>query len=144
MSTSTPDQPEKSGRTIADILLPPDAIPVMAPQTLFKEALEMMSASKLGLACVVDEDGRLIGLFTDGDLRRLLLKSQKPLSALFADDIIDHARTQFTSIDRGTAIDEALNLLQQREIFDLPVLDEDGRLEGLIHLHPALRALLAE
>ncbi|MBT4718552.1 MAG: CBS domain-containing protein, partial [Rhodospirillaceae bacterium] len=76
MSTSTT-------RTIADILLPPEAIPVVPPRTLVKEALEKMSASKLGLACIVDDDGCLIGLFTDGDLRRLLLRSQKPLSALF-------------------------------------------------------------
>ena len=138
MSTST------TSRTIADILLPPEAIPVMPPRTLVKEALERMSASKLGLACIVDADGRLIGLFTDGDLRRLLLRSQKPLSALFADDIIDHARREFTSVGPGTSIADALNLLQEREIFDLPVLGEDGRLEGLIHLHPALRALLGE
>ena len=131
-------------RTIAEILLPPEAIPAMPPSTMVKEALEKMSASKLGLACVVDDDGRLIGLFTDGDLRRLLLRSQKPLSALFADDIIDHARREFTSVRADTSIDDALNLLQEREIFDLPVLDDEGHLQGLIHLHPALRALLGE
>jgi arabinose-5-phosphate isomerase len=138
VSTSTTD------RTIADILLPPESIPMMPGRTLVKEALEQMSASKLGLACIVDGNGRLIGLFTDGDLRRLLLRSQKPLSALFADDIIDHARREFTSVRADTSIDDALNLLQEREIFDLPVLDEAGRLQGLIHLHPALRALLGE
>ena len=136
MSTQT------ANRTIDDILLLPEAIPAMLPTTLMKEALEMMTAGRLGLACVVDGDGRLIGLFTDGDLRRLLLRSQKPLSALFADDIIDHARTEFMSVDRRTGIAEALSLLQEREIFDLPVLAPDGKLEGVIHLHPALRALL--
>ena len=138
MSTS------KAERTIEDILLAPEAIPVMPPKTLMKEALEMMTASRLGLACVVDGDGRLVGLFTDGDLRRLLLRSQKPLSALFSDDIIDHARTNFTSVDRNTCVEDALFLLQEREIFDLPVLDADGKLEGVIHLHPALKALLDE
>ena len=132
----------RANRTIEDILLKPDAIPVMPPKTMVKEALEMMTAGRLGLACVVEGKGCLVGLFTDGDLRRLLLRSQKPLSALFADDIIDHARTEFTSVDRHTSISEALSLLQQREIFDLPVLDSDGKLEGVIHLHPALRALL--
>ena len=131
-----------ANRTIEDILLPPDAIPAMPPWTLMKEALEMMTAGRLGLACVVDAEGRLIGLFTDGDLRRLLLQSQKPLSALFADDIIDHARTEFMSVDQHTGIAAALSLLQEREIFDLPVLSPDGKLEGVIHLHPALRALL--
>ncbi|NQV57197.1 MAG: CBS domain-containing protein, partial [Rhodospirillales bacterium] len=83
-------------------------------------------------------------LFTDGDLRRLVLKNQKPLSALFADDIVDHARREFTTIPSDTSIEDALDLLQQREVFDLPVLDGGGRLEGVIHLHPALRALLDE
>lgn len=138
MSTST------NKRSVRDILLAPEKIPVMAPSTLLKEALEMMTAARLGIACITDEDGKLIGLFTDGDLRRLLLRSQKPLSALFADDIIVHARGQFTTIDADTSITEAIHLLEEREIWDLPVVDADGRLEGLIHLHPALHALLDE
>ena len=138
LSTST------NNRTIRDILLSPADIPAMTGRTLVKEALELMSAKRLGLACVVDDDGKLIGLFTDGDLRRLLLKSQKPISALFADAIITHARTEFTSVTRNMGIEEALKLLQDREIFDLPVIDENGRLEGVIHLHPALKELLAE
>ena len=136
MSISRPEP------TIEDILLAPDAIPVMSPDTLMKESLELMTAGRLGLACVVDREGRLVGLFTDGDLRRLLLRSQKPLSALFADDIKDHMRVEFTSVNLSTSIGEALSLLQEREIFDLPVLDKGGRLQGLIHLHPALRTLL--
>ena len=138
MSTST------TNRTIRDILLSPADIPAMTGRTLVKEALELMSAKRLGLACVVDDDGKLIGLFPDGDLRRLLLRSQKPISALFADDIITNARTEFTSVTRNMDIEEALKLLQDREIFDLPGVDENGRLEGVIHLHPDLKELLAE
>ena len=72
MSTSS------DNRTIEDILLKPDAIPAMPPKTMVKEALEMMTAGRLGLACIVDRRGCLVGLFTDGDLRRLLLRSQSP------------------------------------------------------------------
>lgn len=116
----------------------------MGPRTLLKEALEKMSALKLGIACVVDDDNKLMGIFTDGDLRRLLLRSQKPLSALFADDIVRHARTKFTTVQSDIAMDEALRLLEAREIWDLPVVDAYGGLVGLIHLHPALRALMTE
>ena len=133
-----------TNRTIRDILLSPADIPAMTGRTLVKEALALMSAKRLGLACVVDDDGKLVGLCTDGDVRRLVLKSQEPISALFADDIITHARTEFTSVTRNMDIEEALKLLQDREIFDLPVLDENGRLEGVIHLHPALQELLVE
>ncbi len=136
MSTSTDKM------TVRDILLSPDDIPVMPPRTILKSALEMMSAKRLGLACIVDDTGRLIGIFTDGDLRRMLLRTQKPLSAIFADDIITHARREFTTIAAETPIADALRLLEAREIFDLPVVDDQGKLQGLIHLHPALRALL--
>ena len=138
VSTSTPE------RTVREILLPPERIPVMAPATLLKEALEAMTAHRLGVACITDPEGKLIGLFTDGDLRRVLLRSQKPLSALFADDVIVHAKTEFTTITADTTIAEAIELLEDREIWDLPVVDADGRLEGLIHLHPALRALMGK
>lgn len=138
MSTAT------TKRTIRDIILSPEEIPVMPPRTLMKEALEIMSEKRLGLACVIDEFGKLIGIFTDGDLRRLLLKSQKPISALFADDIITHARTDFTTVERNMSIEDALKLLQDREIFDLPVLDQNGYLQGVIHLHPALKELLSK
>jgi CBS domain-containing protein len=136
VSTST------TNRTVQDILLPPSEIPAMPAKTLMKEALEMMTAKRLGLACVTDEAGKLVAIFTDGDLRRLLLRSQKPLSALFADDIIDHARTEFTTVGPDLALQDALDMLQEREIFDLPVVDGDGQLLGVIHLHPALNALL--
>ncbi len=138
MSTSTTEL------KVRDILLPPEKIPVMAPTTIVKEALEMMSKARLGVACITDGDGKLQGLFTDGDLRRLLLRAQKPLSALFADDIVIHARAEFSSIGPDTTISQALLLFEQREIWDLPVLDDEGRLVGLVHLHPALRALLGQ
>ena len=138
VSTST------TNGTIEHILLLRADIPVMPPDTLLKEALEMMTDRRLGIACVVDAEDRLIGIFTDGDLRRVLLRSQKPLSALFADDIVRHARSEFTTIKADVGIAEAVHLLEQREIWDLPVVDDDNRLVGLIHLHPALRALMAE
>ena len=132
----------KKNKNIGDILLLPNCIPIMPPKTLLKEALELMTESRLGIACVVEKK-KLIAIFTDGDLRRLLLKSQKPISALFADDIIVHARRRFASIGKNTTLNQAIELLQNREIFDLPVIDDDGHLEGIIHLHPALRELLA-
>ena len=136
MSTSS------DNRTIEDILLKPDAIPRDATQNHGERSLGDDDCGSVRIGVHSGSEGCLVGLFTDGDLRRLLLRSQKPLSALFADDIIDHARTEFMSVDRHTSISEALSLLQQREIFDLPVLASDGKLEGVIHLHPALRALL--
>jgi len=129
--------------TASDILLPLDKIPVAPPDMLFKEALETMTRLRLGVVCVVDTNGRLLGVFTDGDIRRILLKSQKPFPALFADDISRHIKHNPTTIRESASIAEAIEVIESKEIWDLPVVDNDEKLVGLIHLHPALKALLS-
>ncbi len=137
MSTSTTDM------KVSDVLLPPDKIPVMQPTTLLKQALETMSRRRLGIACIVDEDQKLIGIFTDGDVRRLLLKSQKPFAALFVDDIIVHAHQTPTTVGAQTLLRDAVALMEEKEIWDLPVVDEkSGVFLGLLHLHPAIKAVM--
>lgn len=127
---------------VGDVLLPPDRVPVVSPTTLFKQTLEAMSRFRLGIACVVEEDGRLVGIFTDGDIRRMLLKDQKPFPALFADDAIVHARKQFTTVTPETPLAEAVQVMEEKQIWDLPVVDAAGQLRGLLHLHPAIKALI--
>jgi arabinose-5-phosphate isomerase len=128
---------------VKDVLLSPDRIPVMGPTTILKQALEQMNKLRLGIVCIVDEDYKLIGIFTDGDVRRLLLKSQKPFAALFVDDLSVHAKTSFTSIGGRVALSEAIAKMEKKEIWDLPVIDEvSGRFIGLLHLHPAIKAVM--
>ncbi|MBT4938294.1 MAG: CBS domain-containing protein [Rhodospirillaceae bacterium] len=120
-----------------------DRVPVLPPTTLLKQALEEMNKFRLGVVCVTDEDEKLIGIFTDGDVRRLLLKSQKPFAALFVDDIIVHATSSFTSINDTASLSEAVVLMEKKEIWDLPVIAEgDGKFLGLLHLHPAIKAVM--
>jgi len=69
--------------TITTVMIPIGAFPVVTEQTILKEALEEMDNFRLGVACVVDNKGHLIGILTDGDIRRKLLSVQKPLSAFF-------------------------------------------------------------
>ncbi|MBT5938889.1 MAG: CBS domain-containing protein [Rhodospirillaceae bacterium] len=128
---------------VKDVLLSPDRVPVLPPTTLLKQALEEMNKFRLGVVCVTDEDEKLIGIFTDGDVRRLLLKSQKPFAALFVDDIIVHATSSFTSINDTASLSEAVVLMEKKEIWDLPVIAEgDGKFLGLLHLHPAIKAVM--
>ena len=137
MSISTTDV------MVKDVLLSPDRVPVLPPTTLLKQALEEMNKFRLGVVCVTDEDEKLIGIFTDGDVRRLLLKSQKPFAALFVDDIIVHATSSFTSINDTASLSEAVVLMEKKEIWDLPVIAEgDGKFLGLLHLHPAIKAVM--
>ena len=129
--------------TVQDVLLAPEKIPVLAPSTFLKQALEEMNKYRLGVVCVVDDDGRLIGIFTDGDIRRLLLKSQKPFAALFVDDIIVHASPAPTTVPAEMPLRDALVVMEDQEIWDLPVINSDsGVLLGLLHLHPAIKAVM--
>jgi arabinose-5-phosphate isomerase len=108
-------------------------VPVSAPMA---EAIEEMSRKKLGMTCVVHPDGRLAGLITDGDLRRLIGRHKGALlkrtagQGLTADPV---------TIGRGVLATEALNLMERRKITSLVVLAADGRVEGVIHLHDLWR-----
>ena len=74
-----------------DIMLNTEQFPIVAETSIFKETLEKMSLYNLGVACVIGSQNNLTGIITDGDIRRKLLNVQKPFSAFFVDDTIDHA-----------------------------------------------------
>ena len=121
-----------------------EKFPVVRETLYFKEALDIMSEKKLGIACIIDNDYHLKGILTDGDIRRKLLKVQKPLSALFIDDCIDHAIHNPIVTSPNVSLKEAINVMELHQVWDLPVVDEQGKLIGLLHLHPAVKALLNE
>ena len=101
-----------------------------------------MVKSRLGLVCILDENKKLIGIFTDGDIRRMLLKNQKPFSAFFVDDIIVHANKKPTVCRDSDYLKDSLKLMEVKGIWDLPVIDVKGNLIGLFHLHQAISRLL--
>ena len=73
---------------VSEVMLSVEMCPIISENVILKEALEQMGALKLGVSCIVDSDGKLMGIITDGDIRRKLLKSQKPLyvSCLLLED----------------------------------------------------------
>ena len=127
---------------VSAVMLDTSRFPVVAEKTLLKEALEEMSRLNLGIACLVNDDGTLTGILTDGDIRRKLLKTQKPFSAFFVDDAIEHAIKKPTTVFSTQTLASAVALMGQKQIWDLPVVTADGKLEGLLHLHPAIEAIL--
>jgi len=132
----------KTNLTVGDIVRPLDSIPVATPKTITKEVLEQMTRFRLGIACVVDGDGKLAGIFTDGDLRRMLLHDQKPFAAIFADDIGIHLTRNPTTVHPDMTLREAVEIMEAKQIWDLPIVDGRNVLIGLLHLHPAVKALL--
>ena len=127
--------------TITTVMLPIGAFPVITEQTILKEALEEMDNFRLGVACVVNNKGHLIGIMTDGDIRRKLLSVQKPLSAFFIDDAIKYATPNPIVISPSNSLYEAHTIMGKKQVWELPVVD-NNKLVGLLHLHPVVDALL--
>jgi CBS domain-containing protein len=127
---------------VGDVMLPLHRFPVIAKTVILKEALEAMGEYRLGIACVVDADGTLLGVLTDGDIRRKLLKVQKPFSAFFVDDALDHSIRAPTVTRPTDTLLHCVEVMGRKQIWDLPVVDDAAKLVGLLHLHPAVKLLL--
>jgi arabinose-5-phosphate isomerase len=134
---------QKSNMLVRDVMMSLDRVPVIDETVIFKEALEEMGRKRLGIACIVNPQKKLLGILTDGDVRRMLLRVQKPFSAFFVDDALDHAVQSPLTVAPSDTLVHAVHLMDEKGIWDLPVVDATGVLVGLLHLHPAVEALLA-
>lgn len=116
---------------VKDIMRSGDRLVTIHQTETVKEAVVAMTSAKSGCACIVDDDEKLIGVFTDGDLRRLL--STAP------DTAMDRAITDVmvknpVSVGIGALAVEVLNVFENHKIDDLPVVDDEGKLMGSIDL----------
>ncbi len=127
---------------VKHVMLPLNSCPLIGETIIFKEALEEMGRTKLGIVCVVDSNNILLGVLTDGDIRRKLLKVQKPFSAFFIDDALDHAIRNPITVKFDVLLKDSITIMEDKQIWDLPVVNDKGALVGLLHLHPAIKALL--
>lgn len=119
---------------VKDIMFAGEAVPTAATSVSMQEAVEEMDRHGLGALIIVDEDQKLSGILTDGDLRRMIAQ-QKPvfeqsLTAVMTPSPL-HAYSQTPAFD-------ALNIMEQNEITVLPIIDSDHRVLGILHLHDIL------
>jgi arabinose-5-phosphate isomerase len=112
-----------------------DAAPLVRESTLMPDIFHEMSSKRLGMTCVIDHDGRLVGVFTDGDLRRLLTRTTDVLG-LTAGQVM--TRNPLT-IDRRLLAVEALKIMEARKVTSVVVVDDERRVEGVVHLHDLWR-----
>ena len=112
-------------------------IPVLSETSSLKKALDLMSKKHLGIACFVDQAGVLKGLLTDGDLRRLLLTKQSPLPALLVSDALSFGNSKPTIAYEEDEISKLQKVMDEKQIWDLPIVDLSNRLIGLLHRHDA-------
>ncbi|ABC31988.1 predicted sugar phosphate isomerase involved in capsule formation [Hahella chejuensis KCTC 2396] len=121
---------------ISDIMHSGDAVPVVRSGASLSESLLQMSQKGLGMTCIVDEDDKLLGVFTDGDLRRTLDKNIDIRSC--AIDVV--MTTHCKSVTKDMLAAEALGLMQEKKINALPVVDADKKVIGAFNTQDMLRA----
>ena len=112
-----------------------DALPVVQRHTAMRDVIYEMSRKGLGMTSVVEKDGRLAGIITDGDLRRKMSSAANVLD-LTAQDVMT---ANPVAIATSTLAVEALAMLEQRKITSIVVIDGDQRVEGVVHLHDLWR-----
>jgi arabinose-5-phosphate isomerase len=108
-----------------------DALPRVTPQTKMPDVIYEMSRKKLGVAAVVEGE-KLVGVISDGDLRRLLEKRGKDVLDLTAGDCMTKNPKTIGSAEFAAT---ALALMEEKKITSLMVVAGDGKLEGIVHLH---------
>ena len=122
---------------VHDIMRAGDAVPRVAPQAGFFDLMREMSAKGLGFAAVVDDGGHPIGIFTDGDLRRLIERGATDLRAQLAADVM-HAHPR-TVRDDALAV-EAADLMEAARVTGMLVVDGAGVLVGALNTNDLMRA----
>ena len=121
---------------VSDVMRGGDAVPRVAPDAGFSELMREMSAKGLGAAAIVDAADQLLGIFTDGDLRRLVEQGRDLRNSLASD--VMHASPKTIGL-HALAVDAA-ELMESHRINSVLVLDEQGRLCGAVSSNDLMRA----
>jgi len=122
---------------VADLMHTGDAVPVVPVDAVLKDVIAEMTQKRLGVTTVVDSDGRLVGVITDGDLRRLHLRPG-PITEVRARDFMStHPKLVASAALAATALEI---METSGPVTSLVIVDDDRRLLGVIHLHDILRA----
>ncbi|WP_428033580.1 KpsF/GutQ family sugar-phosphate isomerase [Amphritea sp.] len=121
---------------VSDIMHSGDDIPVVSDSTMLREALMEVTHKRLGMTTVVNDQGILQGIFTDGDLRRTLDHDVDMKST----PITEVMTTQCTTVTSEILAAEALQIMQDKQINALIVLDDEHRPVGALNMHDMLKA----
>lgn len=121
---------------IEDLYHAGEALPIVTEHVTISEALLEVTAKKLGMTCVVDKQGRLSGVYTDGDIRRTLTQQYNIQTTCIKEVMTVCCKT----VTKGLLAAEALQLMQQFTITSLVVIDDSHRPIAIVHWQDLLRA----
>lgn len=122
----------KKLRRVESLMHTGDALPRVLPAAKMPDVIYEMSRKGLGLTAVTEPDGRLLGIITDGDLRRVMQRRKENVLDLSASDCMTRNPVTLPRTEFGAA---ALRLMEERKITSVLVTDAAGRLEGVVHIH---------
>ena len=121
---------------VSDLMHSGDEIPTVSADTTLSEALVEMTRKRLGATTIVDSENVLLGIFTDGDLRRTLNQAKD-----FSNIAISSVMTKnCMTVNPDKLSTEALLLMQQKKIQVIPVVTENNQLAGMLHMQDLLKA----
>jgi arabinose-5-phosphate isomerase len=121
---------------IENVMVSGDAAPRVPRTAPMPDVIHEMSSKRLGMTCVVEADGRLCGVFTDGDLRRLMMTRPRDVLSLSAGDAMT---PNPLTIRRDLLAVEALRIMETHKITSVVVVDGERRVDGVVHLHDLWR-----
>jgi len=122
----------KKLRRLESLMHTGDALPRVLPTAKMPDVIYEMSRKGLGLAAVAQPDGKLLGIITDGDLRRVMQRRKENVLNLAAADCMTKNPVTMPRTELAAA---ALRLMEEKKITSVLVVDAAGRLEGVVHLH---------
>jgi arabinose-5-phosphate isomerase len=123
---------------VGELMRRGDAVPRVLPTASLHDAVAEMSAKGLGMTCIADGSMTLLGVLTDGDLRRLMLRKEHPLQGTVAEAMTKNPVT----IAPDALAGDALRLLEDKKITSLAVADDTRRLVGVLQIHDLWRTQL--
>jgi arabinose-5-phosphate isomerase len=121
---------------IKDIMHTGDTLPLVQKETTLKQAIIEMSQKKLGFVIIIDEQQKILGIFTDGDLRRVFEKYDS-IGDLIISQVM--SETNFLLHPDNLAT-KAVSLMEEKEINSLPIVDDNNVVVGAINMHTLLHA----
>ena len=125
---------QRLSRRVADIMLVGEQVPVVSQESNAKSAVAVIDRYKLGATLVADGQQHLVGIITDGDIRRMVIR-EIPIAETRVAAVMT---TKPRSMQPEAPAYDALHLMELNQITVLPIVDEDRRIRGILHLHDIL------
>jgi arabinose-5-phosphate isomerase len=117
-----------------------ETIPLVSEGTLIKDAIYEISSKKMGVTAVVNASGKLVGIISDGDLRRWMEKTEKSGENLLIKEAKDIMTKNPKVANKDSLAAEAVSIMENNSITCLIVANSQAEPEGVIHLHDLLKA----